>query len=95
MKFKINQWVIRDSNEHKGSIVAIDGDYYEVHWFLFKSGKPLPKNLAVRSMHLEYQLVEWPDEPPIYSEDKIDLALQTEDEEWFGEIMSLKGENVE
>lgn len=94
MKFKNGDWVIRRNNGHKGSVVAAEGVYCRVKWMFYTSGNKLIDNLAIESLHLEDELVEWANEPKKFSYDVLDLALLTKDEEWYNEIMNLKGESV-
>ena len=94
-KFNLNDWVIRINNGHKGSVVAVEGDYYRVKWMFYTSGNKLIESLAIESLHLGNELTEWPIGPKEFSYDVLDIALLTKDEEWYNEIMSLKGENVE
>lgn len=95
MKFNLNDWVIRRNNGHKGSVVAVEGVYCRVKWMFYTSGNKLIDNLAVETLHLQDELVEWPLEPKEFSYDVLDIALLTNDQEWIKEIVSLKGENVE
>jgi hypothetical protein len=64
-----------------------------VHWFLYSSGKPL--NNDFDELLLKDEIKPLPPEPKEFSYDVLDLALLTKDEEWYNEIVNLKGEGVE
>lgn len=91
-EFDLNSWVQHTRTSYKGSVVGHVGDYVRVHWFLFSNGRPL-NDLTNIDLHLKHELKELPNEPKIFSYDELDIALLTNDEQWFNEIQALKGAN--
>lgn len=93
-EIRVNSWVQHIRTSYKGSVIEVEGDYAYVHWFLYASGKPLA-DLKQKELCPKHMIKPLPPEPKIFSYDVLDIALQTEDEEWFNEITSLRGESVE
>lgn len=92
-RFKKYDWVLHRRTGHRGSVSEVADNYIEVEWFLYASGRPLLPHLVKSECCLRSELMEYPDEPKIFSYAVLDLALLTKDEDWFNEIQALKGAN--
>lgn len=90
-KFSKDDWVIHRRTGHKGCVSEVTDTYVEVEWILYASGRPLLPHLVKSECCLRSELLEYPDEPRIYSYDELVIAFMTEDEEWYYEVLALKG----
>ena len=94
-EINVNDWVRHRRTSHKGSVIDKEGNYYRVQWYVYASGTKLPDNLAIEHLYLKDEIEPLPPEPRIFSYDELVIAFMTEDEDWYYEVLALKGESVE
>lgn len=94
MEFQINDWVQHARTQYKGTVLDTVGDYVRVQWFTYSSGKVLA-NYTDKELVPKYLLKVLPPEPRIFSYDELVIAFMTEDEDWYYEVLALKGEKVD